>query len=497
MLTHVDTDLLRRIGEMAVPTVLVAGDMILDRYVTGRVERLSPEAPIQVLRHEETYENPGGMAAVARNLARLGADVLVCGVIGDDDEGRRLLRALDDAKVDTAGVVAEPGRPTTLKTRFVASGHHARQQILRVDRETAAAPAPAVGDRLLGNLRTALAGADVLVLSDYGKGVLHAAFCRQAIEAARHAGVPVLVDPKGRDFGRYRGATAITPNRGEASLATGLPVASYGDAEAAARALLEALDLQVVFVTLDRDGIFVLERGGAASAIHTEPREVFDVTGAGDNVIAVLAYAMGGGTSPLTAAMLANVAGGIAVERFGAVSVGWEEIEARIAAGSSAESKLVSADALERILRGARAAKKRIVFTNGCFDVLHPGHVDLLSRARAFGDLLVVGLNDDASVRRLKGDGRPVNDLRARATVLGALAAVDYVVAFAEDTPAEILRRVRPDVLVKGEDWQDKGVVGREFVESYGGRVELVPLVPGHSTTRILEWGAGAPAPDP
>ncbi len=480
------SDLLRLIGEMPTPTVLVAGDMILDRYVSGQVDRLSPEAPIQVLRHEQTIENPGGMAAVARNLARLGARVRLCGVVGQDADGEALRAALEREEIETGAVVAEAGRATTVKTRYVAAGHHARQQILRVDRETVAPPAPPTQDRLLAGLRSLLGDTDILVLSDYGKGVLHAAFCRELIQVARAQGVPVIVDPKGQDFSKYAGAAAITPNRAEAALASGLPVTRYEEAQAAAARLLDRLDLQTVFVTLDRDGIFVLERNGDAAAIHTDPREVFDVTGAGDNVLAVLAYALGGGMSALHAAMLANIAGGIAVERFGAVTIGWEEIEARVAGGPGAESKLVPADSLARILRGLRGAGKRIVFTNGCFDVLHPGHVDLLARARGFGDLLVVGINDDESVRRLKGEHRPVNPLAARAAVLGGLAAVDYVVAFPEDTPAGIIERVRPDVLVKGEDWRDKGVVGREFVESCGGRVELVPLLAGHSTSGIL-----------
>jgi D-beta-D-heptose 7-phosphate kinase/D-beta-D-heptose 1-phosphate adenosyltransferase len=242
-----------------------------------------------------------------------------------------------------------------------------------------------------------------------------------------------------------------------------------------------------VFVTLDRDGIFVFEKGGDGAAIRTDPREVYDVTGAGDNVIAVLAYGLAGGLSPVTAAFLANVAGGIAVEHFGVVTVGWDEIAARIAAGSGGDAKLVDPPLLERLLDSARRAGRKVVFTNGCFDVLHAGHVDLLRQARAFGDLLVVGLNDDASVRRLKGAGRPVNPLEARAAVLGGLASVDYVVAFGEDTPAEILERVRPDVLVKGEDWKDKGVVGRELVEGYGGKVELVRLLEGYSTTDTLK----------
>jgi D-beta-D-heptose 7-phosphate kinase/D-beta-D-heptose 1-phosphate adenosyltransferase len=477
-------DLLRAIEDLPEPEVLVVGDPILDRYVSGTVDRISPEAPIQVLRHDREYESLGGATAVAANLTRLGARVRVAGLVGDDAEGARLRALLRDAGIPDDGLVSEPSRPTTVKTRYIAASQHARQQILRVDRETRGAGGAEAQRALSDAVRAALGAADVMVLSDYDKGTLWG--CAAMIEAARHAGVKVIVDPKGKDFTRYRGATAITPNRSEAGAATGRTVQTAADAAAAARDLLGRLDLETVFVTLDRDGIFVLERGGKGAAIRTDPREVYDVTGAGDNVIAVLAYALAGGASPVTAAFLANVAGGIAVEHFGVVTVGWDEIAARIASGSGGDAKLVDPSLLERLLEGARRAGRKIVFTNGCFDVLHAGHVDLLRQARALGDLLVVGLNDDASVQRLKGAGRPVNALSARATVLGGLASVDYVVAFAEDTPAQIIERVRPDVLVKGEDWRDKGVVGREFVESYGGRVELVRLVEGFSTTETL-----------
>jgi len=480
----VTADLLRAIEELPQPEVLVVGDPILDRYVSGTVERISPEAPIQVLRHDREYESLGGMTAVAANLARLGARVRLAGLIGDDAEGARLRALLREAGIPDHGLVAEASRPTTVKTRYIAASHHARQQILRVDRETRGAGGVEAERALLGAVRAALSDVDVMVLSDYDKGSL--ARCAAFIDAARHAGVKVIVDPKGKDFARYRGATAITPNRSEAGAATGRAVVTAADAAAAARDLLERLDLETVFVTLDRDGIFVLERGGQGAAIRTDPREVYDVTGAGDNVIAVLAYGLAGGLSPVTAAFLANVAGGIAVEHFGVVTVGWEEIAARIAADRGGDAKLVEPALLERLLDSARRAGRRVVFTNGCFDVLHAGHVDLLRQARAFGDLLVVGLNDDASVRRLKGAGRPVNALPARAAVLGGLASVDYVVAFAEDTPKEIIERVRPDVLVKGEDWRDKGVVGRESVEAHGGRVELVKLAEGFSTTETL-----------
>jgi len=480
-------DLLRVIESLPEPEVLVVGDAILDRYVTGTVGRISPEAPIPVLRHADEYEKAGGMAAVARNLARLNARVGVAAVVGDDDDGHAIRTRLSDLGVHCAGLVVENGRPTTRKTRFVAASQHAQQQILRVDREVAAPLADKTEAALLDVVRHALGRVQAIVLSDYDKGVLRGPLCAKVIEASRRAGVPVIVDPKGGDFRRYRGATAVTPNRKEAGGHAGIAIESADDARTAAEALLKDLGLDHCYVTLDRDGIYVLDGEGRGEPVPTTPREVYDVTGAGDNVISVLAYALAAGLDPFTGARLANVAGSIAVEHFGVVSVGWDEIASRVAAGRGGVAKLVTPDVLTRLLRGARAAGRRIVFTNGCFDILHPGHVEYLRRAREFGHVLVVGLNDDASVRRLKGPTRPVNDLEARAAVLGGLGAVDYIVAFPEDTPQQLIELIRPDVLTKGTDWKDKGVVGADFVESYGGRVELIDLVEGHSTTKTIE----------
>jgi len=479
-------DLLAAIETLPRPELLVVGDLVLDRYVAGEVARISPEAPIQVLRQAREYERPGGMSAVARNLVRLGAKVHVAGLVGADAEAERIKERLAAEGMGLEGVVAEMGRPTTVKTRFVAESQHGPQQILRVDRETNEPPVGSVREGMLRAIEGRLPHVDAVVLSDYAKGVLTRATCKRLIAAAREAGVPLLVDPKG-DFAKYRGATAMTPNRAEAGAATGVAIRGDRDAAKAARALLERYDLGVAFITLDRDGIFVQPHDERGVAIKTDPREVYDVTGAGDNVIATIAYCIAGGLDPVRSAFLANVAAGIAVEHFGVVTVGWDEIAARIAAGQGGDAKLVEPEMLDRLLESAREAGRKVVFTNGCFDVLHVGHVDLLRRARASGDLLVVGLNTDRSICRLKGESRPVNDLRARAAVLGGLSSVDYLVAFEEDTPEGLIRRIRPDVLVKGADWEEQGVVGREFVEGYGGRVELMPLLEGHSTTAMLE----------
>ncbi|MHC4955827.1 MAG: D-glycero-beta-D-manno-heptose 1-phosphate adenylyltransferase [Planctomycetota bacterium] len=483
-------DLLKVIEALPEPEILVVGDAILDRYVKGHVGRISPEGPIPVLRHTEEYEKAGGMAAVARNLARLNARVGVAAVVGDDAAGLSIRARLADLGVHCAGLVTDPSRPTTCKTRFVAASQHAQQQILRVDQEVTHPPSEEIETALLDVVRHALGRVQAIILSDYNKGVLQGNLCARIIEAARGAGVPVIVDPKG-DFARYKGATAVTPNRKEAGEHAGITIESTDDARAAGAKLIADLELDHCYVTLDRDGIFVLDSEGVGEPIPTQPREVYDVTGAGDNVIAVLAYGLAAGLDHVTAAKLANVAGSLAVERFGVVTIGWDEIATRIAAKQGGVAKLVTPAVLTRLLRGARAAGRKIVFTNGCFDIIHPGHVDYLRRARELGHLLVIGLNDDESVKRLKGPTRPVNDIEARASVLGGLAVVDYVVPFPEDTPADLIELIRPDVIAKGADWADKGVVGREFVESYGGEVVLIDLVEGHSTTKTIEKMSG------
>lgn len=480
-------DLLKVIESLAEPEILVVGDAILDRYVTGRVERLSPEGPIPVLRQAEEYEKAGGMAAVARNLARLNARVGVAALVGDDEDGQTIRTRLADLGVHCAGLIVEPGRPTTRKTRFVAASQHARQQILRVDREVVSEPSEESQAALLDVIRHALGRVNAIVLSDYDKGVLRGALCGKIIEAAKGAGVPVIVDPKGTDFLKYRGATAVTPNRKEASGHWGSAIQSADDARAAAQKLVAELELDHCYVTLDRDGIYVLDKAGNGEAVATDPREVYDVTGAGDNVISVLAYSLASGLDPVTSARFANVAGSIAVEHFGVVTIGWDQIASRVASKQGGIAKLITSDVLTRLVRGARASGRKIVFTNGCFDILHPGHVDYLRRSRELGHMLVVGLNADESIARLKGPTRPINSLESRAAVLAGLASVDYIVAFEEDTPSDLIELVRPDVLAKGADWKGKVVVGAEFVEGYGGRVELIDFLEGHSTTKTIE----------
>jgi D-beta-D-heptose 7-phosphate kinase/D-beta-D-heptose 1-phosphate adenosyltransferase len=476
------------------PRVVVVGDLILDRYITGLVDRISPEAPIQVLTVERDEKRLGGAGSVANALAVLKARPRLVGVLGRDDSGAEVRRQCKDAGVDLVAI--ESDRPTSLKTRHLARSHSIPQQVLRVDREVTTPIAGDLEARVLAALDAALADADVALLSDYQKGLLTPAVLSHVVEWGRRARKPVVVDPKGDDFNRYRGATGIKPNRAQTAAIAGFPIRDAADAARAAEAMLTRFGFGFVLVTLDRDGMCLVERGGEPHAFRTEPREVYDVTGAGDVVLALMGIALGSGATPPDSAALANVAAGLEVEKVGAVPIAREEIAARLAERAPAlGSKVVERPKARALAKRLRDAGRRVVFTNGCFDVLHAGHARYLAFARSKGDVLIVGLNADESVRRLKGDGRPVNPAADRAEVLSALAAVDHVVVFHEETPLELIRELLPDVLVKGADWKDKGVVGRDVVEARGGEVVLAPLLEGRSTTATLtRLGGGARA---
>lgn len=478
-----ERELLASLSAIGEPRVLIVGDLILDRYVTGEVSRISPEAPIPVLAARHTDERLGGAGNVAANLRAMGADVELVGVVGDDTRGRKVLDMLAAIGVETQGCVLDSERPTTEKTR-VASGV---QQMMRIDWERADVIAPPIEAALLEGLSGRVARARAVVLSDYGKGVLPPAVIAAVIDAARAAGVPVLVDPKGTDYSRYRGATLVTPNRREAEEAVGRKIENLEDLPDVARELIEAAELDSAVITLGPDGIFHLSKDGRWGRVPTVARQVFDVTGAGDTVIAHLALGVAAGFELEEAVVLANTAAGIVVGRRGAAAVTTGELRAALGERAAVEGKVLDPNGLQAMLDEWRAEGRRVVFTNGCFDILHAGHVSYLRFARSKGDVLLVGVNDDASVTRLKGEGRPINPVEERMVVLAALEMVDAVVPFGEDTPAEIIRRVTPDVLVKGEDWAEKGVVGREWVEEHGGQVILAPLLPDRSTTAILE----------
>lgn len=467
--------------------VACVGDAMLDRYVYGTVERVSPEAPIPVLRIAEETTTLGGAGNVARNLAALGTSVALVAVLGDDQAAHDIERLLAELKIE-AKLVRDKERPTTIKTRYVAAG----QQLLRADRESDAALTTASGSRILERAESAIANAAVVVLSDYGKGMVTDAGCARLIAAARAAGKPVIVDPKGPNFAKYRGASVVTPNRRELAEAIRMPVGTLAEVEAAAERARAESEIEAVLVTLSADGMLLVDAAGTQH-LPAEAREVFDVSGAGDTVAATLAAALAVGASLVDAARLANVAAGIVVAKRGtAVTLASELIEA-LHTGDlmTGERKLVPLSvALERIATW-RARGEQIGFTNGVFDLIHPGHVSLLAQARAASGRLVVGLNADASVKRLKGPERPIQSEAARAAVLGSLASVDLVIMFGEDTPIRLIEAIRPDVLVKGADYALNEVVGADIVRSYGGKVLLAELAPGHSTTATIRRIAG------
>ncbi|HEX7776860.1 MAG TPA: D-glycero-beta-D-manno-heptose-7-phosphate kinase [Parvibaculum sp.] len=465
--------------------VLCVGDVMLDRYVYGEVRRISPEAPIPVLRVDEERAMLGGAGNVVRNLAALGAHVSFVSVVGEDAAGGEIgamLKALPEVEMR---LVTEPKRLSTVKIRYVAMS----QQVLRADYETAAPIGGALQGEVIAHIRALLPRAQVLVLSDYGKGMLTPEVCRAAIDAARALGIPVIVDPKGRTYENYSGASVVTPNRKELSEAAGSPLDDEEALVSAARALAERCDIGTLLVTRSRDGMSLIADDGTVTHLPAEAREVFDVSGAGDTVVSTLAVAMAAGLPLVDAASLANTAAGIVVGKVGTAVVFPDELSAKLRDRklTSIEQKVAPLQVAADIVAGWRRQGLRVGFTNGCFDLLHPGHIALLSQSRAMCDRLVVGLNSDASVRRLKGPARPVQSDIARSTVLASLSNVDLVVVFEEDTPEALIEGLRPDVLIKGGDYTVDTIVGAAFVQSYGGRVEIVDLVPGFSTTKTVE----------
>lgn len=463
--------------------VLCVGDVMLDRFVHGEVDRVSQEAPIPVVRVAAEDEVLGGAGNVVRNVAALGGRATLLSVMGEGAAGRAIDALLAREPRIAAELVPEAGRQVTVKTRYLAAG----QQLLRADRETEAPIGETAARRLLQAFEGAVGDADAVVVSDYGKGVLSDPVLRRLIDGAAARGKPLLVDPKGRDFRRYAGADIITPNERELALATGMATAGADEAVAAARKVVAACGIAAVVVTRSSRGMAIVT-GDAVEHLPVRAREVFDVSGAGDTVIATLAAALGGGASLGDGAALANLAAGVVVAKLGTAVAYPVEIMAALqdAQGAGAAAKLVDLDGARDRAASWRRRRLRIGFTNGCFDVLHPGHIHLLQQARAACDRLVVGLNGDRSVTRLKGPERPVHGSGERAMMLAAHGAVDLVVVFDEDTPLALIEALRPDVLVKGADYRLDEVVGADAVRGWGGEVVLAELKEGHSTTRTL-----------
>ena len=463
---------------------LVIGDLMLDEYLWGRADRISPEAPVQVVDVVREELRLGGAGNVVHNLAALGAQVSVCSVVGDDQNGRELLGQFCHHHINPGAVFQDPDRRTSRKTRVVA----ANQQIVRIDRESREALPVAVEQQLCDWIAAHAGEYKVVVLSDYNKGVLTPAVITSAIAAAAVVGIPVLIDPKGTDYSRYGGATLLTPNRKEAEAASGIAITDAGSLAQAADVIMAATGLQYLLITRSEEGMSLFSKGGEIVHIPTVAREVFDVSGAGDTVLATLAVGIASGFSMVESARLANVAAGIAVGKLGTSIVTPQEIIDTVSlAHKDSHAKIKSLDVLVPLITAEKNRGKRVVFTNGCFDLLHAGHVKYLQKARNLGDLLVLGLNSDASVRRLKGAKRPLIDQDERAHLLAALDCIDYVVIFDDDTPLELITALKPYILAKGGDYSLDGVVGKDIVESYGGRVELVTFVDGKSTSNIIE----------
>jgi D-beta-D-heptose 7-phosphate kinase/D-beta-D-heptose 1-phosphate adenosyltransferase len=462
--------------------VLVVGDLMLDRYILGEVDRISPEAPVPVLRHVQRYERPGGAANVAMNLAGLGCQALLAGFWGEDTEQRELAVFLEAAKIDTVGVVST-SLPTISKTRILGR----MQQLLRLDIESREHPTAVDRQRLQERVEQLIPKVHAVVLSDYAKGALSAELCEAVIRTAKRLGVPVLADPKSPDFSKYSGATTVCPNLNELAAATGVPAHELEALLAAGEAQRREHDLKFLTVTMSEKGIRVLSDAGSYHS-PARAREVYDVSGAGDTVIATMAACLAAGLKNETAVELANLAAGIVVAKVGTVPIARHELVAVLtpSSGISGAEKILDGERLTQRIAEWRAAGETIVFTNGCFDLLHVGHITLLEDCRRFGSKLVLGLNSDDSIRRLKGPSRPIVADRERSRVMAALAAVDAVVLFEEDTPLELIRAVKPDVLVKGGDYIAESVVGYEDVTARGGRVEIVPTVEGFSTTNIV-----------
>lgn len=462
--------------------VLVLGDAMLDRFLYGDVDRISPEAPVPVVRLRRSHAMPGGAGNVARNVSALGGQAVLVGLLGEDDAAAELRALLaGDPGIEDA-TVASAARRSIRKMRVIAGN----QQVARLDEEEARPADAAEAAALAEAVRRRIAGCKALVLSDYAKGALTPTVIADAVAAAHGAGVPVFADPKSEDFGLYRGADCLTPNARELARATRMPTGTEAEVVAAARAAMRAAGVPALLCTRAERGMVLVRADGAHAGVAAEAREVFDVSGAGDTVIATLALAHAAGR-PLEEAMrIANAAAGIVVGKLGTATVGAEELEHAMPGdeGGGAPAALGLDAALRRVAEW-RAHGLRVGFTNGCFDILHAGHVSLLREARRRCDRLVVGLNADASVARLKGPSRPVNPLADRAAVLSALAAVDAVVAFEEDTPLELIRALEPDLLVKGADYTEDKVVGADLVRAAGGEVALVGLLPGRSTTGI------------
>ncbi len=468
--------------------ILVVGDLMLDRYLWGEVKRISPEAPVPVFQVKKQSEVRGGAGNVVSNLIGLGAVVSVVGLHGADEAGRRLNTLLEHEQIRNLSIEC-PDRPTITKTRLVSGG----QQLIRLDEEEIGPAGAGLVDEAVRRVEDNAPAADAIILSDYGKGLLQSGGLTQAvIGIGRRRGIPVFVDPKGRDWERYLGATCITPNSREMEAYEGAVFETNEQLAAAMQKAIRRLDLERLLVTRGAAGMCLMGKDNTPVSISTQARQVFDVSGAGDTVIATLALAVAANAEFADAARLANLAAGVVVGKVGTQPITFFELQSAARApdgrlNGKSHCKIFTGETAGAQVEAWKANGEKIVFTNGCFDLLHPGHIHLLNKAKESGQRLVVGLNSDASVKRLKGPARPILNEQDRASILASLDCVDMVVLFVEDTPLNLITRLKPDLLVKGADYQPEQVVGREIVESYGGKVQRVEVLAGYSTTGLSE----------
>lgn len=463
--------------------ILVVGDLMLDEYVWGEVDRVSPEAPVQVLTVKSEDYTLGGAGNVVNNLVALEAKVAVAGVVGTGANGRLLIQKFKDLGVDASGVVQEPGRPTTRKTRVIAATQH----LLRVDREARKSISEATQETLATFIEEKIPAADIVLISDYGKGLVTDTLLARITACARKHRKPAIADPKGLDFSKYSGVALLTPNKKEAALAAGIDITDDAGLSKAADKILATARVDRLLITCGKDGMVLFEPGREPFRVRAEARQVFDVSGAGDTVLAVLGLALAAGESYENAMTLANTAAGIVVEKIGTATVNQNELAAALKPWSyAAEFKHKQKSELSAVVRDLKRKDRRIVMTNGCFDLLHPGHIMLFEESKKLGDVLVVAIDDDESVRALKGPGRPVVKARERVRIISALDSVDFVVVFSSRELDELIEIVRPDVLTKGSNYTSEKVLGGRMVEKHGGRVVLVPVIESTSSSSII-----------
>jgi D-beta-D-heptose 7-phosphate kinase/D-beta-D-heptose 1-phosphate adenosyltransferase len=464
--------------------VLVIGDLMIDEYVWGVAERISPEAPVQVVSVRREDYTLGGAGNVAHNLAALGAAVSVIGVVGAGGDGQRILDIFAGLGVDASGVVSDPRRPTTRKTRIIASN----QQVLRIDREICSEVSETIRHMLENAVRDRMSHCHAVLISDYAKGLFSPAFIGHVVAEAKRLGLPVIADPKGREFLRYAGVTAITPNQKEASEASGIRISDETSLVRAAEILMGQVGCAQVLITRGAEGMVLVEKNDRPFYIRALARQVYDVSGAGDTVLAVFGLAIAAGADTRRAAELANTAAGIVVGKVGTATVSRQELQSAVYAAENGVCRKVKR--LEELcgeIEQLRNLGKRIVMTNGCFDLLHAGHIHLFSESKRLGDILVVAIDDDRSVTRLKGSGRPIIEEKNRVRILSALDSVDYVTVFSTDQLKDFLGAIRPDILTKGSNYSESEIVGKEVVLGYGGKVVRIPVQEDISASRIID----------